>query len=114
MEAGREARSYRTLQDAVGQATDRRAWNVIRLMFVNIPGCFCCCVQGAEGGNCRTRCLSPNVLGGLYVDRSRGLARQSRQSRVGSPAGAGTEGWAGCGRWAGPETTALGLTLALA
>lgn len=35
-------------------------------------------------------------------------------SRAGSPAGAGAEGWAGCGRWAGPETAALGLTLALA
>lgn len=31
-----------------------------------------------------------------------------------SRAGAGAEGWAGRGRWAGPETLALGLALALA
>lgn len=36
------------------------------------------------------------------------------ETRAGSPAGAGAEGWAGRGRWAGPETAALGLTLALA
>lgn len=36
------------------------------------------------------------------------------ESRARSPAGAGAEGWAGRGRWAGPETAALGLTLALA
>lgn len=86
MEAGREARSCRTLQDTVGQAADRRAWNVIRLRLVKIPGRFCCCVRGAVGGNCRTRCLSPNMPGGLYVDRSLGPAGESRPSRVGSPA----------------------------
>lgn len=45
MEAGREARPCRTSQGAAGQATHIRAWNVIRLMFVEISGHCCCCVR---------------------------------------------------------------------
>lgn len=47
------------------------------------------------------------------MDRSLGSGRGGAVVRVGSCTGAGAEGWAGRGRWAGPKTPALGLALAL-
>ena len=83
-----------------------QARNRTRLTFAKTPGQLLRVGPAGED-------TCPEVHGGASVWIGLwALGGQGWVSR--SCAGAGAEGWEGSGRWAGPETSALGLALALA